>query len=179
MVFPKSKPDLMGYHPDQVDALLARIKVQFEVASRSLITSSIVSVARFDMVAGGYQIAPVDSTLAKLADSLEAREIAVRMSKSGKSGVLNELNLLLAEISQVLDGKPKKRFSGQKNGYSKSQVAELLNSIRVIRGKLVSPLPLDVRTRPLGSARSGLSRAEIDAFCGLVASAGHRQIALG
>jgi DivIVA domain-containing protein len=178
-MFPTSKPDLMGYHPDQVDALLARIKIQFEAAGRSLMTSSIVSVARFDMVAGGYQITPVDSTLARLADSLEAREIAGRMSRSGKSGVLNELNHLLSEISRVLDKKPKERFSRQKNGYSKSQVAELLNSIRVNRGKLVSPLPLEVRTRPLGSARSGLSRAEIDGFRGLVASASHRQIALG
>lgn len=178
-MFPKSQPDLMGYHPDQVDALLARIKIQFGSARRSLITSSIVSVARFDMVAGGYQVTPVDSTLDKLADSLEAREIAEKMSRSGKSGVLNELHQLLSEISKVLDEKPKERFSGQKNGYSKSHVAELLNSIRVNRGKLVSPLPLEVRTRPLGSARSGLSKVEIDAFRGLVASAGHRQIALG
>ena len=78
-MFPKSQPDLMGYHPDQVDALLTRIKIQFEAAGRSLITSSIVSVARFDLVAGGYQILAVDNTLARLGDSLEAREIAERM----------------------------------------------------------------------------------------------------
>lgn len=178
-MFPKSKPDLLGYHPDQVDALLARIKIQFEASGRSLVTSSIVSVARFDIVAGGYQITPVDSTLARLGDSLEAREIAERMLRSGKSGVLTELNQLLSEIALVLDQKPKVRFSVQKNGYSKSQVAELLNSIRVNRGKLVSPLPLEVRTRPLGSSRSGISRSEVNAFRDLVASAGHRQIALG
>ena len=169
----------MGYHPEQVDALLARIKIQFEAAGRSLITSSIVSVARFDLVAGGYQILAVDNTLARLGDSLEAREIAERMLRFGKSPVLTELNRLLFEIAKVLDRSPDERFSGQKNGYSKSQVAELLNSIRVNRGKLVSPLPLEVRTWSFGSARSGVSRSEVDAFCDLVASAGHRQIALG
>jgi|TARA_B110000858_G_scaffold195250_1_gene251219 DivIVA domain-containing protein len=178
-MFPKSQPDLMGYDPDQVDALLARIKIQFEAAGRSLITSSIVSVARFDLVAGGYQIMAVDNTLARLGDSLEAREIAERMLRFGKLPILTELNRLLPEIAQVLGQKPNESFSGQRNGYSKSQVAELLNSIRVNRGKLVSPLPLEVRTWSLGSARSGVSRSEVDAFCDLVASAGHRQIALG
>jgi DivIVA domain-containing protein len=178
-MFPKSQPDLMGYHPDQVDALLTRIKIQFEAAGRSLITSSIVSVSRFDLVAGGYQILAVDNTLARLGDSLEAREIAERMLRFGKSPVLTELNHLLSEIAQFLAKGPNERFSGQKNGYSKSQVAELLNAIRVKRGKLVSPIPLEVRTWPLGSARSGVSRAEVNAFCELVASAGHRQIALG
>jgi DivIVA domain-containing protein len=169
----------MGYHPDQVDALLTRIKIQFEAAGRSLITSSIVSAARFDLVSGGYQITPVDNTLARLGDSLEAREIADKMLRFGKSPILTELNHLLSEIAQVLGQKPNERFSRQKNGYSKSQVAELLNSIRVNRGKLVSPLPLEVRTRSLGSSRSGVSRSEVIAFCDLVASAGHRQIALG
>jgi DivIVA domain-containing protein len=171
-MFPKSQPDLMGYHPDQVDALLTRIKIQFEAAGRSLITSSIVSVSRFDLVAGGYQILAVDNTLARLGDSLEAREIAERMLRFGKSPVLTELNHLLSEIAQFLAKGPNERFS-------KSQVAELLNAIRVNRGKLVSPIPLEVRTWPLGSARSGVSRAEVNAFCELVASAGHRQIALG
>ena len=174
-----SQQDLMGYHPHQVDVLMNRIKYQFEAASRSLITASIVSVARFDLVTGGYQITPVDSTLAKLIDTLEAREIAEHIVRSGKSGVLAELNPLLSEISKTLDQKPKKRFSSQKKGYSKTQVHELLNSIRVVRGNLISPLPFEVRTRPLGTARSGLSRAEVNVFCDLVASAAHRQLAIG
>jgi DivIVA domain-containing protein len=178
-MFPMSQKDLKGYHPDQVDVLMNRIKNQFEAASRNLITASIVSVARFDLVKGGYQITPVDTTLGKLTDSLEAREIAERIVRFGKSALVAELNPLLSEISKVLDQKPKKRFSSQKKGYSKTQVHELLNSIRVVRGNLISPLPFEVRTTSLGTARSGLSRVEVNVFCDLVASAAHRQLAIG
>jgi len=178
-MFPMSQQDLQGYDPGQVDALMSRIKKQYEVSGRSLVTSSVVTLAKFDFTIGGYQIGPVDSTLAKLADTLEAREIAERVVRSGKSGVFDELNDLLSEISKVLDQRPKKRFSSQKKGYSKALVHELLNSIRVVRGNLISPSPLEIRTMQLGSARSGLSRHEVNAFCDLVAGAAHRQLAIG
>ena len=174
-----SQPDLLGYDTAQVDALMSRIKNQYETTGRSLITAPIVSLAKFDLVTGGYQVATVDSTLAKLADTLETREINERILRSGKSGVLEELNGLLSEISEVLDQGPKKRFSPQKRGYSKTQVRELLNSIQILRGNLVSPSPLEIRTTQLDTARSGLSRQEVNAFCDLAARAARKQLALG
>lgn len=177
-MFPLGLPDLQGYSTDQVDLFFTRIKHQFDDSSRNLTTASIISSAQFDLVQGGYQIASVDQTLAKLADTFEVREIAQRVIRSGKAGVLEELTSNLKEISSLLEQQPSKMFSKARNGYSKKLVLELLSTVRVNRGKLISPSAFEIRTKELGRASSGYSRAEVNNFCDLLASAVNKQSAL-
>lgn len=177
-MFPLGLDDLQGYHPQQVDAFVQRIKLQFDDPSRDLMTASIVSSVRFDLIQGGYQIATVDQTLAKLADTLEVREISQRIIRVGKAGVLEELTHNLQVISDILDQKPSEVFKKASNGYSKKLVFELLDTVRVTRGKLISPSAFEIRTREFGRSSSGLSRVEVNEFCSLLASAINKQSAL-
>jgi hypothetical protein len=57
-------------------------------------------------------------------------------------------------------------------------VKSLIAAMAVVRGELIAPEAFEVRTRELGRARSGFSRAEVDDFCSLVASATNKQNAL-
>ncbi len=177
-MFPLGLDDLQGYNTQQVDAFVNRLKIQFDDPSRNLMTASIVSSVRFDLVQGGYQIAAVDQTLAKLADTLELREISQRVTRVGKAGVLREFNRNLEEISDFLELKPSDMFQKARGGYSKKLVFELLDTVRVSRGKLISPSAFEIRTRQFGRSSSGLSRVEVNEFCTLLASAVNKQSAL-
>lgn len=170
--------DLLGYQTEQVDNFFQRVKLQFDDPSRDLMTASILSSARFDLVLGGYQITAVDQTLAKLADTLEIREITQRIIRVGKAGVLVEYTQSINFISDFLEQEQSSMFSKARKGYSKKLVFEMLKGIRVTRGKLISPSAFEIRTMELGRSSSGLSRSEVNDFCALVASAVNKQSAL-
>lgn len=178
-MFALNQPDIPGYDPAEVDALMQRVEAQYQQPHRNLITASMVTAAKFSMEPGGYQISAVDNTLAKLADTLEVREIGNRIVHVGKMGVAEDLSVSLREISKVLKAGAKAAFSSERPGYNRNSVKELLGSIAVIRGELVSPDAFEMRTRQLGISGTGFSRREVDLFCNLVASAANKQKALG
>jgi DivIVA domain-containing protein len=175
MNFPTSAQDLPGYDCDQVDALLARIKTQYQNPGRTLITSAMLAVVKFDLVPGGYQIAVVDDALAKVADTFDEREIQVRLASEGRAALVGELTAMLTVIRPVLDKKPTESFSKQRNGYSRKLVKALLKQINVRRGEVSAPETYKLRTMSLGRSGSGLDRNQVDEFIGLVIGAIHRQ----
>jgi DivIVA domain-containing protein len=178
MDFPRSKPKVLGYDPEQVDALLQRLQRQYENPELKLATSAMVNVAKFDLVPGGYQIPVVDSAVAKLAEVFLEREIAGMVRKS-RAKASQELSNNLREIKAVLEAGAKKSFSSQKQGFSKRDVSALLRRIEIKRGVLNSPDSLELRTIGFRRSRSGLDRLEVDTFLNLVIRTLHCQKALG
>lgn len=178
-MFALNQPEIPGYNQQEVDALMKRIEVQYQEPHRNIVTAAMISTAKFSLVPGGYQIYAVDNTLARLADTLEVREIGNRVVHVGKLGVAEDLSANLREISKVLKAGAKATFSTERNGYNRNGVKELLGSIAVIRGELIAPEAFDLRTRQLGTSGTGFTRREVDLFCSLVASSVNKQKALG
>ena len=177
-MFALNHEGVAGYDPAQVDMFMGRVETQFREPQRNLVTSSMVTSVRFALVPGGYQVKAVDNTLAKLADTLETREISNRIRRGGKARLAAELRAATKAISEVLKVGAVESFSVERRGYRKSNVKSLIAAMAVVRGELISPAAFEVRTRELGRARSGFSRAEVDDFCSLVASATNKQNAL-
>ncbi|BDQ00500.1 hypothetical protein [Aquiluna sp. KACHI24] len=178
MDFPRTKPKVLGYDPEQVDVLLQRLQRQYENPELKLVTSAVVNVAKFDLVPGGYQIPVVDSAIAKLAEIFLEREIA-GLVRSSRTKVSQELASNLKEIRAVLEAGAKKSFSVQSQGFSKRDVASLLKRIDVKRGVLSAPESLELRTIGFRRSRNGLDRLEVDTFLNLVIRTLHCQKALG
>lgn len=175
MNFPLTKRDISGYSPDQVDALMARVRAQYQNPERRLVTSAMLAVVKFDLVPGGYQIAAVDDAVAKVADTFDEREISRRVQVEGKSAIAGELTGILKIIRPILDRRPAESFDRARNGYSRRLVSQLLGKISVSRGEVVAPESHALRTMNLGRSRSGFERGQIDEFLALVIGAIHRQ----
>ena len=175
MNFPVTATDIPGYDREQVDALLARVKTQYQTPSRKLITSSMLAVVKFDLVPGGYQIPVVDDALARVADTFDEREIQARLAKEGKAALVGELTAMLNIIRPVLERKPAETFKKQRNGYSRKLVKMLFKQISVKRGEISAPETYKLRTMSLGRSGSGFDRSQVDEFLGLLIGAIHRQ----
>ncbi len=178
MDFPRTKPKVLGYDPQQVDVLFARLQRQYENPSLKLVDSSVVNVAKFDLVPGGYQIPAIDSALAKLVEIFLEREIAGQVKSGKRDKVAKELASNLKEIKSVLENGPKKVFAIEKQGFRKRDVIALVRRIEIKRGALSAPDSLELRTMGFRRSRSGFDRAEVDAFLNLVIRSQHCQKAL-
>jgi DivIVA domain-containing protein len=75
---------LLGYDPEQVDGLLDRVKRQYDNPNSRIVTPGMLSVAKFELVPGGYRIDQVDAAIAKVADDFEIRELTEKISKFGR-----------------------------------------------------------------------------------------------
>lgn len=175
MNFPLNATDIPGYSPDQVDALLARVKTQYQNPERRLVTSAMLAVVKFDLVPGGYQIPLVDDALAKVANTFDEREIARRVSEEGNGSIAGELTGMLKIIRPVLECKASESFSPARNGYNRKLVAALLRKISVKRGEVIAPESHELRTMNLGRSVSGFDRTQVDEFLAVVIGAIHRQ----
>ena len=171
MSFPLTAAKLQGYDTQQVDALMERVKKQYENPHLELVTAAMLGVAQFDLVSGGYQIPAVDSAIARVADTLEQREVDRALKVNGRGATATALALQIREIKQVLEREPKTRFAGSRNGYSKREVEKLLKRFSIKRGVLSVPDTFEIRTISLGRSASGFERAEVDEFLALVVAA--------
>lgn len=178
MDFPRTKPKVLGYDPSQVDVLFARLQRQYEDPALKLVDSSIVNVAKFDLVPGGYQIPAIDAALAKLVEIFLEREIAGQVKSGKRDKVSKELAANLKEIKAVLEIGPKKVFLVEKQGFRKRDVIALVKRIEIKRGVLVAPESLELRTIGFRRSRQGFDKAEVDAFLNLVIRSQHCQKAL-
>ena len=175
MNFPLNAMDIPGYSSDQVDALLARVKTQYQNPERRLVTSAMLAVVKFDLVPGGYQIPAVDDALAKVADTFDEREIQRRLQREGKAAIAGELTGMLKIIRPVLERKASESFSLGRSGYNRKLVSALLKRISVKRGEVIAPESHELRTMNLGRSRSGFDRSQVDEFLAQVIGAIHRQ----
>ena len=179
MSIQKVSGKILGYDPEQVDGLLDRVRRQYENPQARLVTPGMLAVAKFDLVPGGYRIDEVDSSLAKVADEFEVKELTERIAKFGKTEIKRDQRKLIGVIAETLARSSKERFTPSPNGYRQKQVEQLVSQIRVANGVLSGPEPMEIRTRELGSAKGGPSRSEVNEFLALVVTALHTQRLLG
>lgn len=170
---------ILGYDADQVDALMERVRRQYENPKSRFVVASMLSSASFDLVPGGYSIDQVDRALAEVADDFERKDLARRVERLGRRAIQLELRNQLGTIGQVLAQDPDKRFSPARNGFNKKLVRQLLQEVSVKDGKLVAPSSLDLRTRPLGRSSGGPARAEVNEFISVIIATLHGQELLG
>lgn len=175
MSFPLTSAKLQGYDLQQVDALMARVKTQYENPNLELVTATMLTVAKFDLVQGGYQIPAVDAAIARVADTFEQREIERSIRLLGRGAVGAELAANLRQIKAILEAPAKERFAQTRNGYSQKAVNNLLKRISVKRSMLIAPDAFEIRTISLGRSGSGLDRDQVDGFLALIVSAIHTQ----
>jgi len=168
----------LGYEPEQVDALLNRIRRQYENPKSRMITASMVSAVQFDLVPGGYRTDQVDEAMAVVADEFERRDVALRIERLGQKAIATELRRQLASVAEIITRNPDKRFSPARRGYNKALVRELVAQLSVSNGKLVAPDTKLLRTAPLGRSAGGPSKAEVNEFIALVIGVIYRQQAL-
>ena len=171
--FPTTPPGILGYDPKAVDALMARLKRQYEGEIQGLVTSGMLGATRFDKTPGGYQIPAVDAALARVADTFELREQTERLSRLGNKVIMSELAVLELELKRVLDLGAVGAFDYAKNGYRKSSVSKLLKSIAGF-SQLDEIDTFVIRSAALGRAINGLDRDQVDEFLAAVTAAAVR-----
>jgi DivIVA domain-containing protein len=179
MSFPLTAAKLQGYHPEQVDALMSRVKSQFDNPSSDLVTASMLAVVKFDLVPGGYQIPAVDSAIARVADTFEEREIQKAIERLGRGRIATDLAASLRDLKQMLEADPKTVFSKTPGGYNPKMVNALLRRIAIKRSSLTAPDSYELRTISLGRSGSGYDRGQVDEFLAAVVTALHQQRILG
>jgi hypothetical protein len=84
---------------------------------------------------------------------------------------MREHEELIDRITKVLQTGSGKAFSIEPNGYRRTGVRALMQQIRVVDSKISDLDTVELRTKPFGLARRGLSRREVDEFMALVVSA--------
>ena len=179
MNFPVASAKLQGYDPKQVDALFSRFTSQIESPEREIVSSAVVAVAKFDLVLGGYKIPAVDEAIAKVADTLEVRELERQLKAFGRTKVAGDLAALLRLLKQVLEAEPKSRFEKSAKGYSPRMVNALIKRIEIKRSTLSAPSTFELRTSSLGRSSNGFDREQVDEFLSAVVTALHSQQLLG
>lgn len=175
MALERVSPGILGYDPEQVDALMDRIRRQYENPQSRIITPSMLAVVRFELISGGYRIDQVDQSIATVAEDFEKREVERRLDRIGKTALVKETRRLLGDVLQVLELDPKKRFSPARNGYNPKLVNRLLAEFASEDGVLKGPATMEIRLRPLGTARLGPNRTEVNEFLSLLVGILNRQ----
>ncbi len=170
---------LLGYDPEAVDALLDRVRRQYENPQSRIVTPSMLAVAKFDLVPAGYRIDEVDAALAKIADDFENREISQRLQRIGKLELKRENRKLIGLIAEVLAKEDEQRFTPSRSGYRPKQLNQLLDQIRIQEGVLLAPEPMKIRTWELGRAKGGPNKLEVNEFLAQVVTALNTQRILG
>lgn len=179
MSLSKVSGKLLGYDPEAVDALLDRVRRQYENPQSRIVTPSMLAVAKFDLVPAGYRIDEVDAALAKIADDFENREISQRLQRIGKLELKRENRKLIGLIAEVLAKEDEQRFTPSRSGYRPKQLNQLLDQIRIQEGVLLAPEPMKIRTWELGRAKGGPNKLEVNEFLAQVVTALNTQRILG
>lgn len=166
---------VLGYDTEQVDALMDRVRRQYENPRSRFVIPSMLSSAGFDLVPGGYRIDQVDQALAQVAEDFEKADLQRRLERLGKRAIQRELESMLETVARVIATEPDKRFSPARSGFNKKLVRQLIADVRVENGKISAPDSMDLRTRPLGRSSGGPARAEVNELISVIIGAVHRQ----
>lgn len=166
---------VLGYDSEQVDALLDRVRRQYEKPKSRFITPAMLASVEFDLAPGGYRIDQTDAALAEVAIEFEHRELKARLERIGTKRFRAETRSLIGTIVKVLSQDEKKRFSPARNGYHPKRVREILRKLSVQDGLLSAPSPSELKTAPLGRKNGGPARFEVNEFLGIVVSVIQRQ----
>ena len=166
---------VLGYDSEQVDALLDRVRRQYENPKSRIVTPAMLAAAEFTLAPGGYRIDQTDTALAEVAIEFESRELKARLERLGQKRFQIETRTLIGTIVKVLSQDGKIQFSPARNGYNPRKVRDILNQLRVVDGVLTAPTAIELKTAPLGRKNGGPARFEVNEFLGIVVSVLQRQ----
>ena len=166
---------ILGYDAEQVDALLDRVRRQYELPNSRIITPAMLAAVEFDLSPGGYRIDQTDAALAEVAIEFDARELKSRLERIGTKRFGIETRTQVGTIVKVLSQDHRKRFSLARNGYHPKRVNEMLSRLSIADGLLSAPSPLELKTAPLGKKNGGPARSEVNEFLSIVVSVIQRQ----
>ena len=93
---------VLGYDSEQVDALLDRVRRQYEKPKSRFITPAMLASVEFDLAPGGYRIDQTDAALAEVAIEFEHRELKARLERIGTKRFRAETRSLIGTIVKVL-----------------------------------------------------------------------------
>ncbi|HLS92985.1 MAG TPA: DivIVA domain-containing protein [Microbacterium sp.] len=153
-----------GYDPESVDAFIDRARASF--ASGGGVTSDDLRTASFPLVRGGYDIATVDTVLARLEDAFAARERDARIREVGPdawvSSARAEAQELLARLSRP-KGERFDRVSWHRMGYSVAEVDAVASRIARYFSDGDPVTPDQVRQAAFHPQRGGYREEQVDA----------------
>jgi DivIVA domain-containing protein len=163
--FPKTKPNKLGYKPEDVDAFIERARVEFNGHHDGHDLG--IREHEFELVKGGYSVSAVDSALDRLEDSFAKRYYRAQVANVGHERLLERANHIRVLLVGRLERPEGKRFASTGfilRGYSKKQVdkfmAQVSNHIETR-----SELSLDAVRKVLFTAkRGGYAENQVDAF---------------
>lgn len=165
--FPAVADNQLGYSAAQVDAFVAKARIQFDDPTQELVTANIIRNTEFDLVKNGYLISAVDAAMDRLEDTFAGREIQRQKLFRGDFAVVDRK----ARIAEIINGRlvrgSRKRFDSTGwllRGYSRKQVDQLCE---LIAAHLENKTPLNLNTvrRSIFKAkRAGYQESQVDAF---------------
>jgi len=165
----------LGYDSEGVDALLDRVRRQYENPKSRIVTPAMLASAEFELTPGGYRIDQTDTALAEVAIEFEARELRARLERIGNKRFQMETRSMVGTIVKVLSQEEKRQFSPARNGYHPKRVRSMLRQLSIQDGVLSGPSPIELKTEPLGRKNGGPARFEVNEFLGRVVSVLQRQ----
>lgn len=175
MALERVSNSVLGYDSEQVDALLDRVRRQYEKPSSRIVTPAMLASVEFDLSPGGYRIDQTDKALAEVAIDFEHRELKARLERIGTKRFRGETRSLIGTVVKVLSQDEKQQFSPARNGYHPKRVREILRQLIVQNGVLSGPSSIELKTVPLGRKNGGPARSEVNELLGIVVSILQRQ----
>ncbi len=163
--FPKTRPNKLGYKPEDVDAFIERARVEFNERHDGHELG--IREHEFELVKGGYSVSAVDAALDRLEDSFAKRYYQAQVEALGHEGLLERANHIRVLLVGRMERPAGKKFSSTGfilRGYSKKQVDEFLNLVST-HIETRSNLSLDAVRKVLFTAkRGGYAENQVDAF---------------
>lgn len=163
--FPKTKPNKLGYKPEDVDAFIELARTEFNEHHDGRELG--IREHEFALVKGGYSVSAVDSALDRLEDSFAKRYYQNQVETAGNERLIERANEIRILLVGRLERPAKKRFASTGwllRGYSKKQVDAFLTQVSS-HIETRSDLSLDgVRKVLFTAKRGGYAENQVDAF---------------
>lgn len=168
--FPLARGSQPAYHPEQVDAFLARARATYEGAAsgEAPLTAVDVRHTAFAVKRGGYAARYVDAAMDRLEDVFFERERRARVRAEGEDAWWAETRQLLSEVRGRVQRPRGKRFRRRgilATGYRRSQVDAFLDRIHEgFERRDIGMKPAEVRDVVFHPQLGGYDEEQVDAL---------------
>ncbi|PRI11930.1 DivIVA domain-containing protein [Leucobacter massiliensis] len=167
--FPLVSGSQRGYHPEPVDAFLARARAAYEGAETGEpMSSAEVRRTAFPVKRGGYSTRHVDAAMDRLEEVFFERERRARLRAEGEDAWWAETRELLSEVRGRLQRTRGRRFRRRgifATGYRRSQVDAFLDRIsEMFERRELGLSPAEVRDVVFHSEWRGYDEDQVDAL---------------
>lgn len=167
--FPRANGQHVGYHPEQVDAFLARARASFDrtAPAGDEVTSRDIRHTAFRLKRRGYSARHVDAAMDRLEEVFAERERANRIAEIGEDAWWAEIQQLLSDVRGRLGRERGKRFSSRgwfAVGYRRSQVDAFLDRVAAMLAGNGALTTAEVRGVVFHAQWRGYDEDQVDAL---------------